>query len=349
MFKSSNSFLNYLKKHLRKIILIISSFVLGAILFAAVFLYIDYEEMVHTIFSFSWQKFVIFLAAASLPLIITTYRWSLVLKAHGFRVKFKNLFKYRLVGFGFSYLTPIAELGGAPFRAYLLQKEGIPFKKGLLTVIIDNFIEVLSMMGVAAFSVMIFISRIGISQKMEWVIGITSFFFVFLVVWLFVRLRRGKFIITAALKNLHFKKIQKRVARVEKPFIDFFQHNKKTFYKTMALSLLVFGIIIFNLGLLLFLLGHYIGFFNTFLAKIISDVSNFFPLPAALGVAEWGLSSFFSSIAKGKSVGFVFSILFKAKNLFYSFIGIAFFLGWWHKKNRWDRLIFKYFKQKLNV
>jgi uncharacterized protein (TIRG00374 family) len=348
MHKLLSNFLNYTKINRKKIFIILLSFIMGAVLFASIFFYVDYKDLARNIFQFKWWKFAIFVAVSIFNLFITTYRWSIVLKSYNIKVSFWRLYQYRLAGFGFSYLTPIAELGGAPFRAYLLQKEGVKFNKGLLTIIIDNFLDIFTQSIIAAFGMALFISHLGLSTKASWLFGVATAFFIGLMGWFYIRLRKGQPVIAPLFKFLRLKKIYIKIKRVEEPFVSFFKNHKRAFFKAIGMSLFAFIMTVLEIGVLLYLMGHFIGIFNTFFAKVILNISNLFPVPAALGVSEWAQSAFFDGILHDKSTGLTFSLLFKAKNMFYALIGIGLFMYWWHKRVRWDKRLINGFKEKIN-
>jgi len=348
MLRFFRFFLDYYKKNRKQILILFFSFILGAILFTSIFFYVDYKDLAQQIFKFSFWKFLIFLIVSSLVLILTTYRWSLVLKAYDVKIKFWKLFRYRLAGFGFSYMTPIAELGGAPFRAYLLKKENVKFSTGLLTVIIDNFLDVFTQSLIAAFGLALFISHLGLSSKMSWLLGVSAAFFIILVAWVYLRLRRGRVVIAPLFKLLKIKKLYRKMVKIERPFVNFFASHRRVFFKAISLSLLTFLVSVFEIGILLSLMGFYLGIFNTFFAKVILNAANLFPVPAALGVSEWTQAGFFEGIMQGRSAGLTFSVLFKAKNIFYSLLGISFFLYWWHKRTKWYQKPLNFLKNKIN-
>jgi uncharacterized protein (TIRG00374 family) len=347
MLKLIRFFLDYYRTHKKHVLLISLSFILGAILFASVFYYTDYEELTEIIFQFTWWKFLIFLGISTISFFLTTFRWSLVIKTQGFKVGFFRLLQYRLAGFGFSYLTPIAEIGGAPFRAHLLKKEGIPFNKGLLNVIIDNFLELFTQAILVSLSLLAFISHFGFSRKIEWISILAIILFLIFTAWVLQRLRKGHLVLSPLFKTLKIKSIYRKLSRIERPFIDFFSNNKKVFAKTIVLTILNFAVSIMEIGTLIYLMGFRFGPLNIFFSKIILNISTLFPIPAGLGVSEWMQAGFFSSIMAGKSAGLIFSVLFRAKCLFFAFLGIFIFFYWWHKKNRWDKYLVNRIRQKI--
>ena len=340
--------LRYFRHYRRNIILIAVSFIVGILLFGSVFSYVNYQKLAQVILRFSWWKFIIFLIVSSLVLIITTIRWQLILSAKGYKVPFDRLLQYRLAGFGFSYLTPVAEVGGAPFRAYLLKQEGVPFSQALVTVILDNFIEITSQGFLVTLGVLAFLSHFGLSHHLEGVLAISAIIFLVFTSWILWRLKKGKLLLVPLVSFLHKKSFFKSLVHFDKCFVEFFSQHKDTALDTFLLSIASFISSILEVGVLLYLMGYWLGLLNTFLIKIIFNIAILFPVPAALGVSEWAQASFFSTTIAGKSVGFAFSILTKAKNLFYAFAGIGLFVYWWHKRVRLDKYFINYLHQKLH-
>jgi len=330
---------DYYHLHRKNILIIFFSSILGVILFISVFLYVDYRDLIKDILRFSWWKFLVFFAASVFTFIAVTYRWSLIVKAYGFKIPFWRLFRYRLAGYTFSYMTPLNEFGGAPFRAYLLARENIPFNTGLLTIILENFVEVFTQSFVVTFFIAVFLSNLGLSTKALWLLALAIIFFIFLVVLVYYRLRNGKPLVTPLLKVLKLKKLHGKMDESEQYFLEFFTKHKKIFFKTICVSLLIFIISVGEIWLLLQLMGFKMGVFNTFFTKIILNLANTIPVPAALGVSEWAQTGFFETILHNKSAGLTFSMIFRAKNVFYSLIGFIFLVHFWQKRVKLDKKI----------
>ena len=70
------------------------------------------------------------------------WRWQLIIKVlHKKAPRFGQLFWYHMIGYAVSYITPGAKIGGEAFRASMLRRHGISFKKAGSTVFIDKTIE----------------------------------------------------------------------------------------------------------------------------------------------------------------------------------------------------------------
>jgi uncharacterized protein (TIRG00374 family) len=328
---------DYYRLHRKNILIIFFSSALGAILFVSVFLYVDYRDLVRDILNFSWWKFLVFFAISIFAFIAVTYRWALIVRTYGFKIPFWRLFRYRLAGFTFSYMTPLNEFGGAPFRAYLLTRENVPFNAGLLTIILENFVEVFTQSFIVTFFIAIFLSSLGLSTKALWLLVVVIIAFIALVVFVYYRLRKGNPILAPLFKVLRLKKLHKKAVEPEQYFLEFFTKHKKVFFKTIGVSLLIFIITVGEIWLLLYLMGFNVGIFNTFFAKIILNLANTIPVPAALGVSEWAQTGFFETIMHNKSAGLTFSMIFRAKNIFYSLIGFVFLVHLWQRRVRLDK------------
>ena len=339
--------------HRRKLMTTALTFLIGATLFGTVFLYADLREIIRVLYRFSLWKFALYLILPFLILLLSSLRWSLVLKAYGWKVKFWHLFRYYLAGFGFSYLTPIAELGGAPFRAHLLRREGIPFGKGLLTVIVDDFISIFSEALIATMAILYLVFHLGFKTELSWVIGTVSGVFILILFFTYLRLRQGKPILSSLLdlfggkKWRRIQKLSQKIYRFEGPFIEFFNQKRSALKKALFLTAIVLLLGIGEVGVLLYFMGQFSGWLNAFLARMIVYAANLFPVPAGLGVSEWGEAGFFGLTSGSQSAGFVFSILFKARTLFFAFLGIGIFLYYWLKELPWHQKIKNYLLQKL--
>ena len=352
--KIIREFLNFLIAHRKKILILAASFVLGFILLSSVFLYVDIKGIGKVIFAFNIWKFLLYLSIPFFTLCLQTLRWSTILKSYGFRVDFWQLLQYIFAGFGFSYLTPIAELGGGPFKAYLLKKQRIKFRDGFVTVCIDDFIGIFMEALLAAIGILYLIIYIGLAKDFIWLIGIACALFISLLIIAYLRLRHGKPIFSPLLNLVgarYFKKIrkiQKKVADFETLFIAFFLEKKSALKRAFILTIIMNIMGIGEVGFLLYLMGAFHGWANVFFARMVINASNLFPVPAGLGVSEWGSAGLFEASQSGREIGLVFSLLFKARSLFFSFLGLGIFSYYWMRNLVISQKITKFVKEKIN-
>jgi uncharacterized protein (TIRG00374 family) len=93
-------------------------------------------------FTNSSPRIIIGFLFASIGIMVSlAWRWKVVLRSQKIDIPLLKLFNYRLIGYGISYLTPAAKLGGEPVRAALLGRHGVNFSKALSSVVIDKTIE----------------------------------------------------------------------------------------------------------------------------------------------------------------------------------------------------------------
>jgi len=349
-------FFKFLHTHRKKFIILIVSFALGLMLLGSVFSYVDIKQIPKIIMSFNVWKFLLYLLLPLCAFSIGTFRWSTILKAYGFKVKFLTLLRYLLTGFGFSYLTPANEAGGAPLRAYMLKNQKIPFDKGLVTVLVDDFMIIFMELVLAGIGVIFFIIHIGgLSHKLSWLMGLVALFFIGLLVAAYVRLMKGKPIFSPLLNLFgvkRFKKIQetqKKIVEFESSFISFFNEKKKALEKIFIITLFDNFVSVVETGVLLHLLGLFNGWGNVFLIRMIINVTGLLPVPARLGVTDWSSAGFFATTDSGKAAGVVFSLIFRAKNLVFAFLGVGFFCYEWIRNLRITQKLTDFVKEKMSV
>jgi uncharacterized protein (TIRG00374 family) len=125
----------------RKILGVIGSVALGVVLLIIVFTKYPFKSVIAT-FSHVTPLLVLAYACVSFSIMcLFAIRWKFVLKTLGYNIPFIEVFSFRVIEYGISYLTPSGKAGGEPVRAALLTRKGIKFKDGLATVMTDKTIE----------------------------------------------------------------------------------------------------------------------------------------------------------------------------------------------------------------
>ena len=69
--------------------------------------------------------------------ITNSIAWSFAFPADAFRPRLRSLFMSKLAGEAVNQLTPLANLGGEPLKAYLLRRQS-PTSRGLASVVINK-------------------------------------------------------------------------------------------------------------------------------------------------------------------------------------------------------------------
>ena len=264
-------------------------------------------------------------------MLLHTLKWSVILRSQGCKVPFPKLFVYKLAGFGVSYITPAAHIGGEPVMAYFLtNNHNIEFKKSLSSVVIDKSLDLILNGFFACISILIILANFTVSKKTANLM-IFSFFAMAAAIYSFYHLtitEKGFF--TTCFRLLRFnkwkvtKKYEKYISGMESHLIYFFKYNKKGFRNAFLTFLLVWILMFFEFKLALLLLGYNASFVAIFIFFSLVGIAYIIPVPAALGALEFGQSSASVMLGISKSVGLALSIIIRSRDMIWVFLGLSY-------------------------
>ncbi len=287
---------------------------------------------------------------AFLNMVFLSVKLKYILNVHKQKISLINSLRYTLAGFGVSYLTPSARIGGEPLKTYMMNKESnIPYRAGGSGVIIDKFIEILgvAIVAIAGFFLLFLIPGVGFNIKLLLFgmifLGILLLFFIYY--WtingkgpfttLFNLLRFYKF--------KRFKKFSKFIKDVEKRMAKFFIHHKKEFF----ISLLIYGLVVLTgfleFKFLLLALGFKASLTEIVLAHVVLGISSLLPVPAGLGFQEAGHSGLFALLRNAGGLGLIFSLIIRVRNLIITGIGFIILANFSRKE-----IVKKYYGKNRN-
>ena len=126
---------------LKQRLLVLLGILVGGSLIYLVFTKIPILEVLESFKTATPTAIYGFLIVSVIIMLIHTMRWNVILRADNHKIPFFRLFMYKIVGFGISFITPAAKVGGEPIRAALTQRHGISFKKSFSTIVIDKIVD----------------------------------------------------------------------------------------------------------------------------------------------------------------------------------------------------------------
>jgi len=316
---------------MRKIKSQLLSAIIGIVIIIFLFWYIRVDEILKAFSHFSLVNLVLFIIVSIAIMVSLTWKWSIILKSQGYKVPFSKLFVYKLAGFGVSYVTPSAHMGGEPVRAYLLShNHNIEFKKSLSSVVIDKSLD-LSLDGFFACITIIFILFTFTIPEKTAIIMIFSFFAMMGAMYAFYHLtvtEKGFFTTCFRLLKLNkwkiTKKYEKDIKGMEFHLIQFFKYNKKGFRNASLAFLLTWILMFFEYKLALLLLGYNASFAAVFIVFSLVGLAYIIPVPAALGALEFGQSSASAILGVSKGVGLALSIVIRSRDMIWVFLGLSY-------------------------
>jgi uncharacterized protein (TIRG00374 family) len=320
------------------------SIVIGIAIIAFLFWYVKVDEIIKAFSHFSLDKLLIYLAVSISIMVLHTLKWKIVMNSFKIDIPFIQLFKYKIAGFGVSYITPSAHIGGEPVRAHLLTKNhNIEFKKSLSCVVIDKSLELIlnGLFGCIGIAIVLF--NFTLSKKTTTVM-ILSFFTIISIIYLFYRLTlKEKGFFTTVFKFLRIDKIkilikyEDDIKEFEQHIISFFKYNLKAFFKASFVFFVTWILMFIEYKIALMLLGYNASFTALFIVISLIALAYIVPIPAALGSLEFSQSSAAAILKFSSGIGLALSLFVRGRDLLWTFIGLS-YLGL-HKIKFLDALL----------
>ena len=256
------------------------------------------------------------------------WKWQVVLKSQNIKISFINLFTYRLVGYGISYLTPSAKLGGEPVRAALLSRHNVSFSKALSSVVIDKTIEVASSALFFFIGVLIVLFRFALPGQTEITMLLFAIAFLFLMVFIYHRLSSGKGFIRSLCKRLKLDKIKNiditeaKLELFEKRIIKFFKEDKKDFIMTFVASFMSWVFMFLEYKMAALILGYNLSFMILFLIISFVGAAFMIPIPMAVGSLEASQVAVCTMMNIKSAVGIALAFIIRIRDLMWSSMGL---------------------------
>jgi len=312
----------------KKILGVVGSITLGVVLLALVMLKYPFKDVIST-FSHITPKLVIaYLCVSFIIMLLFAIRWRYVLKTLGYNIPFIEVFGFRVIEYGISYMTPSGKAGGEPVRAALLMRKGIPFKEGLSTVFADKTIELSVSLLFFIFGIMILAVGYALPGGLNVILILVSLFLLFIIWTFYSRILRGEPVFGALFKLLRFHKVkflakyQQAVADFEKPIIKFYNEEKKAFFIALSLSILSLIFSLIEYKLLLLMLGIDAPLGVVFMVFSVVGFAFLVPVPMGLGSLEAFQVSLFSVLGLGSAAGIGLAMISRARDLLWVLVGV---------------------------
>ncbi len=307
--------------------------VLGSILAGIAALWIilkqiPFKEIIN-LFSNSSPLIILgYIGISVLIMLFLALRWKIILKSKGYNVSLFKLFSYRIAGYGVSYLTPAAKLGGEPVRAGLLSRDGISFSEGLSTIIIDKTIEIATNALFFFIGVMIVLFSFAVPGQAEIMMLLFALIFLGLMLFIYHRLVSGKGFIKSLANKFKlsttkvYKKNKVKILEFESAIIKFFKHDKKDFYLSCVASFFSWVCMFVEYKFAGLILGFDFTFVQIFLIVSFIGVAMMIPIPMGLGSMELSQVTVFALFKMGQTGGVALAFLVRARDLLWSVVGL---------------------------
>lgn len=309
-----------------KKILISLSVISGVIALWIILKLIPFKDILNSFSTASPFLIIGYIVVSTGIMVSLAWRWKIILKSQGIDLPFYKLLNYRIIGYGVSYLTPAAKLGGEPVRAAMLGRHGIGFSKALSSVVIDKTIEA-SLNGLFFFfGVIIVLFSFALPNKAEIFLLVLASILLLMVIVFYQRMMSGKGIIKQLCKILRLDKIKHfnmaKVEEFESMLIKFYKEDKPNFVLAILISMLSWVFMFLEFKFALLILGHDVSFMAIFLIVSFIGAAVLVPVPMALGVLEASQIAVFSLININTATGVALAFLVRARDLIWTVIGM---------------------------
>ena len=280
-----------------------------------------------------WSFPLILLLACSWH-ITNTIAWSFAFPPGAFRPRLHSLFMAKLAGEAVNQLTPLANIGGEPLKAYLLKSES-PASRGLASVVINKTAQVITGLFFTAVGLSLVILYWTLPQAIPLPIqlGLATLLVIgALLVWFLWRKQQHLFSSLLALlsrlgmrTDLLERRLTKAV-RIDQSICQFYKNHKARFFLVMFFHSLGWLLGAFETFVIIRALGTQIDFSVAFLITSLTVIINslFFFMPSNIGVLEGGQVFLLTTLGLSPALGLSLGIVKRMRKIFWISIGWLF-------------------------
>ncbi len=315
-------------KHLKRLAIILASITLGSLVFVWLIGKAGIKEVVATFIGISVYWVGFFLLVSFLLDIVLAWRWQTILKYHGHKLPFWTCFRYRLMGYAVSYITPSAHVGGEPVRAMMLRKHNIPTADAFSSVILDKTLEITADIFFGAIGMLMVLISFRVPSATYGLMFVAFIITVVLVVKFFKKLKNEERMFVALATKLglmRFKfsqRVVKKLDEIEASMSSFMSSSLRGFIYALLMSGLLWSLMFFEYWIALKMIGYNANIVEIFLVGVFIGISYIIPVPGALGVLEGGQVSLFQLLGKGASIGIVFGLVIRGRDMLKTLLGL---------------------------
>ena len=288
------------------------------------------DAVLESLYRVKWLLLLI-LVPSCIWHLSNTVAWSFAFPPDAFKPKLRSLLGAKLAGEAVNQLTPFANLGGEPLKAYLL-KYKTPGPLGMASVVIDKTAQlVVGLVFTIAGLIYLFyhhdLSRfVPVSYKLTLVSMVVASA---LALWFFSRKQDRLF--TSLFRLLRgfgirtqlIEKNMGRAERVDTSISYFYRVHKKRFLQALFFQSLGWFMGICETYVIVTILDTGINFGFCVLLSSLTSIINalFFFLPSNIGVMEGGQVFLFTMLGLDPGLGLSMGLLRRLRRVFWTVVG----------------------------
>ena len=312
--------------------LVLLSLIAGIVLFGLVLSSVGTEKIISSFEIFSFYKYLFVFGFYFLIYLLSLARWGMIINALKFHIPFAKLLPIRLTEYAVSYITPVSRLGGEPAMAYLLKNEcNINYKKGILIIILNKFLDFAAGILLSVPGIILFIVFYGknLSGKIDFFLALIVLMLLLAVVLFYFKIMRkeGFFsVIIRPFKDVFkIKNIHESITAVETELHHFFKKEKRKMIIAFCICLIVNLLLFVNYKILALFLGVNLSLIQLFIIFLFTIIASMLPIPGSLGSFEGCFALVFLIMGFNPGLGVAFALIIRSFELILTSLGLLFF------------------------
>lgn len=287
------------------------------------------SQLLRALSTLTLPSILTLIALNTLVLCLLTLRWWLVVRAVGYRVSYKLLFKIRLAGFGFSYFTPGPQFGGEPLQVYCLGKAqaALPAADATASVAVDKAIALLANFSMLTAGILVVLQTGLFGEQLDQrTIWLGPLLLMWPVAYL-AALWRGKLPISALGRRLPWKKVVGFAVSAETLAAKTLHHSPRLLIAATLVAGLSWLAMILEYAFMLRALGIEANATQTIAALTAVRLAFLMPTPGGLGTLEAGQMMAMTAMGFPAAPAVTVALLMRLRDILLSLLGL-----WWGKQ-----------------
>lgn len=307
-------------------------FVGGLILFSFLVNQFGFENLLNNIKKAGWWIIPI-IGVWALVYLLNALAWTLVIKSFKHAVSFKDILSISLSGFAINYITPVVNLGGEPYKVFVL-REQIGLNNSVSTVLLYSMLHFLSSFVFWLFTIILAVISLPLTMELQTILGI---FFIFTIIGLYFfysKHKNGVFnSIINLIKSLPFStKITEKLHLTESSLtiidaqiVELYTKQRRTFYASLAIEVIARVVSSLEFIFILRAIGIKISLEEAIYINAFSSLALnlFFFIPMGLGIREGSLLLIMGGINIASTVGIYIGLINRVREFFWILIGLV--------------------------
>ncbi len=314
---------------MKTIFLSILFILVGVGFFVWIIQHVGLSNVVRALGEFPLWGIAVVIALTFISFCVGILRWQRILKYQGIVVSYRALSAIWLAGFTFSYITPIAYVGGEVVRTGLLKSRfGISSSKGFSSIAIDKILEGTIWVIIIASGVLVFLVALGVPSlnKVLFVGAGVVVFSAGVIVLVYILSFQRVRVVRRVLKVFGLENSYGGIflTEVEHDVLKFFRISNKALWEGLAFSLFKNAILWSRILFVVVLLGKGFKPISSFIMLSFSFLGYSAPIPGGLGTHEIAQSVVFAGLGLGAESGIALSLFLRMAEIIFVILGLFF-------------------------